>query len=163
MLSGKHIRIGIGSLLILLLLYFLIDSNLDVDSSEYLKRQIVELRKKLTISDDSLKNKNEDLKLKVKELNVQVKKLEQFVSHENVSNNLISPEIYEFSIREGYVVFPKNSFETRVWIDVPNSFPWRKCLHEWSENAITYGCDISESLSIIKAKAQNLELDSHYA
>jgi len=150
MLSGKQLRLGAGSLLALSLLYFSIDSYSDIDSSDYLKKQIKELKTKISDSDDGLQNQNENLKSKVEKLKAKVEELEQTVSHINISENSISSEIYEFGFHEGFVVFPKDSFETRVWIDVPNSFPWRKCLHEWSENAITYGCDIAQEFENIR-------------
>ena len=33
----------------------------------------------------------------------------------------------------------------RMWMDVPNTFPWRRCLKEYMNLLITIGCnDISE-------------------
>jgi len=47
---------------------------------------------------------------------------------------------YQFSLRDGFVEFPDWSFETKIWIDVPNDFPWRKCLYEYVSIIITIDC-----------------------
>ena len=41
---------------------------------------------------------------------------------------------------EQYFIFENNSV-IRLWIDVPNSFPWRKCLNVYGSNLFTYSCD----------------------
>eukprot|EP00092_Neocalanus_flemingeri_P005814 GFUD01006258.1.p1 GENE.GFUD01006258.1~~GFUD01006258.1.p1 ORF type:complete len:628 (-),score=188.16 GFUD01006258.1:577-2460(-) len=65
----------------------------------------------------------------------------------NLSNPKFSPD--------KYYIFSNNS-NIRMWIDVPNSFPWRKCLHEYNGMVFTYACaltkrgDISKQSLIVK-------------
>ena len=40
---------------------------------------------------------------------------------------------------ESYFIFENNSL-IRLWIDVPNSFPWRKCLNIYRSTVYTYHC-----------------------
>ena len=40
---------------------------------------------------------------------------------------------------ENYFIFENNSI-IRLWIDVPNSFPWRKCLNIHRSQLYTYPC-----------------------
>ena len=40
---------------------------------------------------------------------------------------------------EEYFTFENNSV-IRLWIDVPNSFPWRKCLNVFNSTLYTYSC-----------------------
>ena len=40
---------------------------------------------------------------------------------------------------ENYFIFENNSI-IRLWIDVPNSFPWRKCLNIYRSQLHTYPC-----------------------
>jgi len=37
-------------------------------------------------------------------------------------------------------VFFEEDLNVHLWIDVPNSFPWRKCLQKYVNRIITYGC-----------------------
>ena len=36
--------------------------------------------------------------------------------------------------------------QARFWIDVPNAFPWRECLHVWDGHVITQGCAEEEEV-----------------
>ena len=47
----------------------------------------------------------------------------------------------KFAIRKdkNYFTFENNSL-VRLWIEVPNSFPWRKCLHTYKSQLHTYPC-----------------------
>jgi hypothetical protein len=38
-----------------------------------------------------------------------------------------------------YESFEKE-LDVHLWIDVPNSFPWRKCLNKYIDRIITYDC-----------------------
>ena len=40
---------------------------------------------------------------------------------------------------ENYFIFENNSL-IRLWIDVPNSFPWRKCLNIYRSTLYTHHC-----------------------
>ena len=40
---------------------------------------------------------------------------------------------------KNYFTFENNSI-IRLWIDVPNSFPWRKCLNIYRSQLYTYPC-----------------------
>ena len=41
---------------------------------------------------------------------------------------------------EDYFSFENNSV-IRLWIDVPNSFPWRKCINVYKSKLYTYSCN----------------------
>jgi len=48
-----------------------------------------------------------------------------------------------------YYIFSNNTV-IRLWIDVPNSFPWRKCLHEYNGMVFTYSCSLTRKEDISK-------------
>ena len=45
---------------------------------------------------------------------------------------------------DGYYKFDNNTV-VHLWIDVPNSFPWRKCLYEYMDMMFTYGCSLTNT------------------
>jgi len=47
-----------------------------------------------------------------------------------------------------YYIFSNNS-KVILWIDVPNSFPWRKCLHEYNGMMFTYSCTLTSHKQIL--------------
>merc|ERR1719483_168253 len=53
------------------------------------------------------------------------------------------PDSHKFS-QDNFYMFSNNT-SIRLWIDVPNSFPWRKCLHEYNGMVFTYTCSTAES------------------
>jgi hypothetical protein len=42
-----------------------------------------------------------------------------------------------------YQRLPGQGVEVMLWMDVPNTFPWRKCLREYAGNIITYTCNLT--------------------
>ena len=68
-----------------------------------------------------------------------------------------------WSIRENWNI-PKNIFQiiapkcffslkARLWIDVPNAFPWRECFHIWDGHVITQGCAKEEEVRDLDEKS----------
>jgi len=52
------------------------------------------------------------------------------------------------NMRIGIFVYHKfqEEIQARLWIDVPNAFPWRECLHVWDGHVITQGCAKEEEV-----------------
>ena len=56
------------------------------------------------------------------------------------SNKPAKPNNSKYSQDDYYIL--TNNTVIHLWIDVPNSFPWRKCLHEYNEMMFTYSCSL---------------------
>ena len=52
---------------------------------------------------------------------------------------------------DNYYIFSNNT-KVILWIDVPNSFPWRKCLHEYSGMMFTYTCSLTSYKQILTVR-----------
>jgi hypothetical protein len=50
-----------------------------------------------------------------------------------------------------YESFEKE-LDVHLWIDVPNSFPWRKCLNKYIDRIITYDCAAQVRLCMLEVK-----------
>ena len=57
----------------------------------------------------------------------------------SISNSVTHNNLSQ--IEEEYFKFKNNSV-VRFWIDVPNSFPWRKCLNVFNSTLYTYSCQM---------------------
>ena len=68
--------------------------------------------------------------------------------------------------KEQYFMFENNSL-IRLWIDVPNSFPWRKCLNVYDSHLYTYSCDRRfqydhQTFTIITSPADNTKFQLYW-
>jgi len=55
---------------------------------------------------------------------------------------------------DNYYIFSNNT-QAILWIDVPNSFPWRKCLHEYNGMVYTYSCSLTSHKQILTVQTVN--------
>jgi len=62
---------------------------------------------------------------------------------------------------DNYFIFSNNT-RAILWIDVPNSFPWRKCLHEYNGMVYTYSCSLTSHKQILTVKTVNEGDDSRF-
>ena len=63
------------------------------------------------------------------------------------SPNPVQPKFSE----DSHYIFSNNT-PVILWIDVPNSFPWRKCLHEYSGMMFTYSCSLTSHKQIMMVR-----------
>ena len=76
-------------------------------------------------------------------------------------NHQIIKAISSKHSEDGYYIFSNNS-DVTLWIDVPNSFPWRKCLQEYMGMMFTYQCLITSHKQILTVKTINKEDGSRF-
>ena len=72
-------------------------------------------------------------------LKILYKRSESDMSTRNLSISNSVTHYNSSQSEEEYFKFKNNSV-VRFWIDVPNSFPWRKCLNVYNSTLYTYSC-----------------------
>jgi len=151
MMNGRHVQLSILGLVVVFLILYISELlpgyNLKSDEDYgILANQIKELKNNLKQKENNeleIKTLNNVLNKRVDGL---MEKIQSIVNQKEVELNVensnsemgLTKVIYT---QDESVVFLSSPLSIRLWIDVPNAFPWRKCLHEYASSLFTHSCD----------------------